>query len=137
MNEKKILYWDIPRPNKGFWCLLTQNLASKQKKYGILGTTHDWFSSYLSDRVQKVYVNSNLLSEKKIFKISVSLGSILGPILFLIYINDLYTCSELLILMFADDTPVLASHTNLDNLTSFVNAELKKIAEWFHIKRWL
>jgi hypothetical protein len=39
--------------------------------------------------------------------------------------------------MFADDTPVLASHTNLDNLTSFVNAELKKIAEWFHIKRWL
>ncbi len=88
----------------------------------------------LSDRIQKFDINGNLSSEK-VFNISVIQGSILGPILFLIYINDLYTCSELLTLMFADDTAGLASHTNIDILTTFVNAELKKIAEWFRINK--
>jgi hypothetical protein len=134
LNEKKYcigLFLDF---KKAFDVCPYSIHLKKLKKYGINGNTHEWFKSYLSDRIQKVDINGNLSSEK-VFNISVIQGSILGPILFLIYINDLYTCSELLTLMFADDTAGLASHTNIDVLTTFVNAELKKIAEWFRINK--
>jgi hypothetical protein len=69
------------------------------------------------------------------FNISVIQGSILGPILFLIYINDLYTASNLLKLMFADDTAGLASNNNINDLILTVNTELKKIAHWFRANK--
>jgi hypothetical protein len=99
-------------------------------KYGIKGVTHKWFASYLKDRQQKVDINGSY-SSTKTFNISVIQGSILGPILFLIYINDLYSASELLKIMFADDTACLASNANLNELVKFVNQELKRVARWF------
>jgi hypothetical protein len=54
---------------------------------------------------------------------------ILGLILFLIYINDLYSYSKLLSIMFADDTACLAKHNNLNELISFVNTELSKVSK--------
>jgi hypothetical protein len=95
--------------------------------YGINGTTYDWFESYLKDQKQRVDIDGHLSSET-IFNISVIQGSILGPILFLIYINDLYNASTLFKLMFADDTARLAKGDNLTNLFTFVNEEIKKIA---------
>ncbi len=62
--------------------------------------------------------------------ISVLQGSILGPILFLCFINDLPNISKLLLLLFADDTGCLASDSNLNNLITFCNDELHKIANW-------
>jgi hypothetical protein len=109
-------------------------LLKKLKKYGITGITHKWFTSYLKDRKQKVDVNGAYSSTKTI-NISVIQGSILGPILFLIYINDLYSASTLLKLMFADDTACVASDNNIDNLVSHVNSELRGIARWFRANK--
>jgi hypothetical protein len=130
LNDKKYclgLFLDL---KKAFDVYSHTILLKKLPKYAILGTTLDWFASYLKDRQQKVEVNSSL-STKKTFNISVIQGSILGPILFLIYINDLYTASNLLKLMFADDTSGLASNNNMNDPILTVNTELKKIARWF------
>jgi hypothetical protein len=90
----------------------------------------NWFASYLKDRKQKVDIDGHL-SNATTFNISVIQGSILGPILFLIYINDLYSASRLLKLMFADDTAGLDSDNNLNVLIKRVNSEVKNIARWF------
>ncbi len=67
----------------------------------------------------------------KPFSISVIQGRILDPILFLISFNDLYSASDLLKIMFTDDTACLASNAKLNEHVQFVNREIKKIAGWF------
>ena len=63
--------------------------------------------------------------------ISVLQGFILGPTLFLCYINDLFTVTNLATFLFADDTSCLAENKNLPELINFVNEELQKVANWF------
>jgi hypothetical protein len=134
LNDKKYclgLFLDL---KKAFDVCSHNILLKKLPKYGINDTALKWFESYLKDRQQKVEINGSLSSTKTL-NISVIQGSILGPILFLIYINDLYTASKLLKLMFADDTAGLASHNNINDLITFVNTELKKIARWFRANK--
>jgi len=101
---------------------------------GISGTALAWFKSYLSDRSQCVDINGKLSSLRKI-KISILQGSILGPILFLCFINDLHLVSTLFTLMFADDTFCLNSDSDLNNLISNVNMEVNKMAVWFRANK--
>jgi hypothetical protein len=105
-------------------------LLKKLKRMGINGTTYNWFKSYLSGRSQKVDING-CLSESLDLDISVIQGSILGPILFLCYINDFWTATTLFSVLFADDTTCLAKGKILSELTTYVNTELQKIANWF------
>ena len=94
---------------------------------GINGIAFNWFKSYLSGRSQRVDINGCLSSSLDL-DISVIQGSILGPILFLCYINDFWTATTLFSVLFADDTTCLARGKILSELTAYVNTELQKIA---------
>ena len=105
-------------------------LFKKLKHKGVTGKTLDWFRSYLSGRRQVVEVNGHKSKQEEI-DMSVIQGSILGPILFLIYIDDLPSSSQLEAFLFADDTQGLKSGKNLAALIDSVNLELVKWAQWF------
>jgi hypothetical protein len=99
-------------------------------KIGIRGVELEWFRNYLSNRKQFVYLNGKSSSLLEIL-LGVPQGSILGPILFLIYTNDLPLSSLLKSLLFADDTALLASGSNIEALTDFVNEEFHKVVYYF------
>ena len=105
-------------------------LISKLSKLGIKGSALDWFSSYLSNRKQTVDINGSYSTEKNI-NCSVLQGSILGPLLFLCFINDFPNSTLLKIYMFADNTTCLMSGSNLNDLISLVNTEIQKMAIWY------
>jgi hypothetical protein len=109
-------------------------LLKKLKKMGIVGTAHDWFSSYLQGRSQCVDISGNF-SEFLDLDISVIQGSTLGPLLFLCYINDFWRCTSMFSVLFADDTTGLAKGLILDDVIKYVNCELQKMANWFRANK--
>jgi hypothetical protein len=134
MNENKYtigVFFDL---KKAFDVCSHEILLMKLGKMGISGTALNWFKSYLTDRSQVVDINGHHSRSRKI-KISVLQGSILGPILFLCFINDLHTVTSLLTLMYADDTFSLDSHDNLNTLVNIVNQEINKMAIWFRANK--
>jgi Reverse transcriptase (RNA-dependent DNA polymerase) len=129
--------------NEGNWCIgvfldlkkafdTVQHdiLLKKLAKFGIKGNILKWFHSYLSGRTQCVDINGTLSDLKDII-MSVMQGSSLGPILFLCFINDIFTCTDLSLFLFADDSNALAQNPNLSDLIDFVNLELQKLSTWF------
>ncbi len=82
-------------------------LLKKLYKLGIRNESIDWFKSYLCNRSQRVEINGHL-SDVLNISCGVFQGSVLGPILFLCYINDIFNASSLATFLFADDTTCLA-----------------------------
>jgi hypothetical protein len=109
-------------------------LLKKLEKLGIRGVALKWFTNYLNGRSQKVEIEGQL-SDVELITISILQGSILGPILFLCYINDLPNCTEMLSLLFADDTACLTSGANLKNVIDKANIELQKLSQWFRANK--
>jgi hypothetical protein len=106
-------------------------LLKKLYHYGIRGVALDWFKSYLSSRQQFVVIDGQQ-SDLATIKCGVPQGSVLGPILFLIYINDLNYVSNLLkTIMFADDTNLFLTGRSLIEIEKQLNDELVIITEWF------
>ena len=110
-------------------------LLKKLHHYGIRGVINKWFSSYLSNRTQSVSVagcNSNPLS----ISCGVPQGSVLGPILFLLYINDITSCSNILsFTLFADDTALFFKHRNRNSLEEIINKELEYVSDWLIVNK--
>ena len=102
--------------------------------YGIRGISSSWFKNYLSDREQFVSINGIESGTMKMI-CGVPQGSVLGPMLFLIFINDLPNATELLTLLFADDTTFQISDTNIKNLFNSANLELEKASSWFKVNK--
>ena len=98
--------------------------------HGIRGIAQAWFKSYLGNRQQYVELNG-YRSTTLPLPVGVPQGSILGPLLFLLYINDLPSATNLKSVMFADDTNLLIQGKNLDALTASLNSELEGINDYF------
>ena len=106
-------------------------LIKKLELYGVRNTNLKWFKNYLSGRKQGISYNSTL-SELKDIVCGVPQGSILGPLLFLIYVNDLYISSKISnFILFADDTNIFLSGKNLKAIFSSLNRELVHVSDWF------
>ena len=105
-------------------------LLKKLEHYGIRGIANSWFKSYLSDRKQFTTVNG-FNSDYKTMKYGVPQGSVLGPLLFLIYINDLHNAiKNSTVHHFADDTNLLVSGLNIKKIQDLINLDLKYLSNW-------
>lgn len=109
-------------------------LISKLDDFGVKGSALNWFKSYLTDRSQIVSVNSNF-SDPQGINIGVPQGSILGPLLFIIYINSLPINVTCKCVMYADDTTLLCSSTDPEELKSDLSLNLNRIGKWFQVNK--
>ena len=110
-------------------------LLKKLQFYGIRGPVLQWFKSYLEARKQFVNIGE-YKSDYDNITVGVPQGSILGPLLFLIYINDLQFASNILsIILFADDTNLFLSGKDPSELNNILNAELINIQNWFNANK--
>ena len=124
--------------SKAFDTLDHNILLSKLSHYGITGSANNLFSSYLANRAQ--YVNFNgQTSDFATITTGVPQGSILGPLLFLIYINDISKASPYLqTLSYADDTTFsinIDSSIDPNNISEIINTELTKIDDWLTVNK--
>ena len=131
-KEMRVVFLDISKAFDKVW---HKGLLFKLKKCGIKGALLSWFESYLTDRKQRVTINGQC-SDWRIINAGVPQGSVLGPLLFLIYINDIVqNASHCNIRLFADDTCLFIEVNNRLEAAEFINDDLSKIYKWS--KQWL
>ena len=100
--------------------------------YGVRNMELIWFKSYLSDRQQLCKVNG-ISSNLHYIKCGVPQGSCLGPLLFLLFINDLpLSLHDSKVTMYADNTSLAFTSSSLDNITKSINGELENLRIWLH-----
>ena len=105
-------------------------LLTKLQSYGIRGFCHKWFALYLSNRTQTCLMNS-FMSTPKLVKCGVPQGTILGPLLPLLYINDLPDCLYFLQpRMYADDTSLTFASVDLKHIDDCLNYDLNRVYKW-------
>ena len=110
-------------------------LMSRLLHNGIRGVMHLWFKSYLSNRKQCVSIK-NCSSSMSNITLGVPQGLVLGPVLFFLYINDMYRSSnKMCFVHFADNTMVFASDSDITNVHATLNGELVEVDNWLKANR--
>ena len=119
-----VIYLDF---KKAFDSVPHKRLLNKLESYGITGKIHTWIESFLTNRTQKVIVGEGESKSSPVIS-GIPQGSILGPILFTIYINDLPDCISGPCKIFADDTKLY----NYSNNSHHLQEDLERVEEWSH-----
>ena len=110
-------------------------LLKKLQNYGIRGVAYKWFESYLTNHYQTAKI-ADTLSETKLITCGVPQGSILGPILFLIHVNEIKNSSKILdFYLFADDISTLLTSKNVKTIAKTYNQELKGLIIWLQANK--
>ena len=115
---------------KAFDSVPHRRLLGKLQSYGITGNLHRWIEAFLVGRIQRVCVNGKLSSEETVLS-GIPQGSVLGPLLFVVYINDLPTQLNCSSLMFADDTKIFSRIQSHDDAYKLQD-NLRKLEQWSH-----
>ena len=135
LDNKKYCLGTFLDVSKAFDFIDHNILIKKLFNYGIRGISLSWFQNYLNDRSQYVTLNDITSSILPVLY-GIPQGSILGPILFLLYVNDLPNVDKLVeFVLYADDTTILISSNSLNDLFINSNSILAKVAEWFACNR--
>ena len=120
------LFVDLSR---AFDTISHSNLLTKLPTYGIDGKELTWFEDYLFNRSAQVSYN-DVLSEVHQLKSGVPQGSILGPLLFVLFFNDITDVIETNIVKYADDTVIYWADKDVTNLSKILTNEMKKLEKW-------
>ena len=121
--------------SKAFDCVVHSILLAKLPFYGIRGTSIAWLANYLQDRQQRVFMH-NEYSEWGLISHGVPQGSILGPLLFCLYINDLPSCiTNCKIHLFADDTSIQCSSPSVAEIEHLLQKDLNAVHVWMNDNR--
>eukprot|EP00745_Piridium_sociabile_P030076 TRINITY_DN49785_c0_g2_i5.p1 TRINITY_DN49785_c0_g2~~TRINITY_DN49785_c0_g2_i5.p1 ORF type:complete len:167 (+),score=21.68 TRINITY_DN49785_c0_g2_i5:150-650(+) len=124
-NPVDVLYLDF---RKAFDSVPHQRLLKKMEAYGIVGPILNWVRDFLTEREQKVRVGNETSSAK--VRSGIPQGSILGPVLFTIYINDLHDCVKSTCKIFADDTKIYGKARDKYTLQKDLNSLQEWTEEW-------
>ena len=135
LNEGEYIVTVFLDFQKAFDTVQHDILLDKLHHLGFRGNIHSWFASYLSGRSQYVCI-SDVESSIEHISVGVPQGSTLGPLLFLLYINDMHRCSKLLKLIhFADDTTAFHREPDVDLIKRDIEGELVSVAQWLMANR--
>ena len=115
--------------SKAFDRVWHKGLVFKLKQHGISGSLLDWITDYLSNRSQRVVIRSCSLTPKPVHA-GVLQGSVRGPLLFLIYVNDIAEALLNLTRLFADDSSLFCSAASIADLQGIINHDLQILSAW-------
>ena len=126
-----VVFADISKAFDRVW---RKALLFKLKQNGIDSKLLSWISDYLSNRKQRVFIG-NAKSDLKIITAGIPQGSVLGPLFFLIYINDIAEHMLSITRLFADDSSLSVATSNTEYMEGILNHDLQIMSEW--AKTWL